>query len=613
MKLTIKNKLILIGGVVVIGLGLLFIISMANSNKIVKLHNIQSKLKDIQSSMLQLRRNEKDFLLRKDIKYLDKFNKNSETSLAAVKELKGSLSSSDIPLGNITSVETNLKEYQAAYNKLVNASVNKGLDKTSGHYGKLRTATHNMEESITNAKDLSSQVLLLTLRRHEKDFMLRNEEKYIAKLKNTAVQLEQQLNSAQTQQQLKAYLDEIDSFFIISQEIGLTSKLGIQGEMRAVVHKVEDDLKQEVKRIDKYIEENIANSSVQYSMITLAFSLFIVASITFIAKQIITPLNNFSNRIISIRSANDLSQRITESDDEIGLAAKEFNSFMIHFQNLVTNINDIVLSLRESTEIVSNSVLKTTDGLKSQTLEGDMVTTAIKEMGSSANEIADNAHNTKQKTDQAVTNANIGQNRLDSTISNINQLSEELINAGERVNFLQEKSTGITSVLEVIKGIADQTNLLALNAAIEAARAGEQGRGFAVVADEVRTLAVRTQDSTSEISNIINELQSTTVDIVNTVNQCKEQGLESVSQAKETESVLHNIISDVNDIANMTMVVATAVEEQSSVVQEVDRNIVRIRDIGEQVSNDAQDNANASELVTQLAQTLDKEARVFTV
>jgi methyl-accepting chemotaxis protein len=613
MKLTIKNKLILIGGVVVIGLSLLFAISMANSNKTVQLHSIQSQLKDIQSSILQLRRNEKDFLLRKDMKYLDKFNKNSKALLAVVVDLKTNLSASDIPLGNINNVESNLKEYQAAYIKLVNAWVNKGLNKTSGHYGKLREATHNIEESITSAKDLSSQVLLLTLRRHEKDFMLRNEEKYISKLKKTAKQLEQQLNTTQTKQQLIAYLNEIDSFFIISQEIGLTSKLGLQGEMRGVVHKAEDDLKLEVKRIAQYIEENIASASVQYTLVTLIFSLFIVGSITFIAKQIITPLNNFSNRIISIRSANDLSQRITESNDEIGLAAKEFNGFMIHFQNLVTNINDIVLSLRASTDIVANSVLKTTDGLKSQSIEGDLVTTAIKEMGASADEIAENALNTKHKTDQAVSNANIGQNRLDSTISNINQLSEELINAGDRVSFLQEKSTGITSVLEVIKSIADQTNLLALNAAIEAARAGEQGRGFAVVADEVRTLAVRTQDSTSEISNIINELQTTTVDIVDTVNQCKEQGLESVSQAKETESVLHDIIADVNDIANMTMVVATSVEEQSSIVHEVERNIVRIRDIGEQVSNDAQDNASSSEQVAQLAQTLNQEAKVFTV
>jgi methyl-accepting chemotaxis protein len=613
MTLTIKNKLILIGGIVVIGLAILFTLGVVNSNKILDLQDMRAGLKDVQISMLQLRRTEKDFLLRKDIKYKENFSSISQELLSKTTKLKSDLKSLDIPVDKISSIENDLKEYQTSYNKLVNAWVRKGLDKDSGHYGALRSATHGMEESMTSVGDLSAQVLLLTLRRHEKDFMLRDDEKYIEKIKTTAAQLNEKLHSNTTQQLLDVYLHEIDAFFIINQEIGLTPKLGIQGEMRAAVHKVEVDLKLAVSLISEHIKEEIDNASVQSSMVTLILSITIISVIFFIAKQIITPLNNFSQRIISIHNANDLSQRVHESDDEIGLVAKEFNGFMAHFQSLIININSIVASLRESTQVVSNSVLKTTDGLMNQATESDMVATAITEMGSAANEIANNAHNTKTKTDQAVANASIGQNRLDSTITNINKLSEELITAGERVNFLQEKSNGITSVLEVIKSIADQTNLLSLNAAIEAARAGEQGRGFAVVADEVRTLAVRTQNSTTEISSIIDELQSTTIDIVNTVNQCKDQGLESASQAKETENVLNEIISDVNHIADMTVEVATAVEEQSGVVQEVDRNIIRIRDIGEQVSQDSQENAKASEQVAQLAQTLDKEAKVFTI
>jgi methyl-accepting chemotaxis protein len=613
MTLTIKNKLILIGGIVVIGLVILFTLGVANSNKNLQLQDIRAGLKDVQISMLQLRRAEKDFLLRNDIKYKEVFSNTSQELFSKITKLKNDLKSLDIPLDKINSIEQGLKEYQAAYNKLIIAWVKKGLDKDSGHYGSLRSASHGIEENMINNDDLSSQVLLLTLRRHEKDFMLRGDDKYIEKIKTTATQLNEQLHSTKTQELLAIYLNEINAFFIINQEIGLTLKLGIQGEMRNAVHKVEADLQLAVSLISEHIEEGINNASVQSSMVTLILSIIIITLIFFIAKQIITPLNNFSQHIISIRSANDLSQRVPEPNDEIGHVAKEFNGFMDHFQRLIININTIVASLRESTQVVSNSVLKTTDGLMNQAIESDMVATAITEMGSAANEIANNAHNTKNKTDQAVANASIGQSRLDSTITNINQLSEELITAGERVNFLQEKSNGITSVLEVIKSIADQTNLLSLNAAIEAARAGEQGRGFAVVADEVRTLAVRTQNSTTEISNIIDELQSTTIDIVNTVNQCKDQGLESASQAKETGDVLNEIISDVNHIADMTVEVATAVEEQSGVIQEVDRNIIRIRDIGEQVSQDSQENAKASEQVAKLAQTLHQEAKVFTI
>jgi len=613
MNLTIKVKLTLTVVLVLFGLAGVFLENSMSQNELSLLNSAQSELKEVQIAMLQLRRAEKDFLLHKDIKYKKSFAKTVGKAKILMPALIKDLNTADISLGKLPTIANKFIDYQKVFNQLIDASVEKGLNKNAGNYGRLRAATHALEELITSDNDFESQVLLLTLRRHEKDFMLHNDEKYIGKINDVAEVLANRFGDVEHKQLLAAYTSEIDEFVNMTKRIGLDSKSGMRGEMRSAVHEVEDLLKKEILRLNSYMNERVSSNKASSLVITIVISLFVVASVIVVSRQIITPLNVFTQRITEIREGNDLSQRTEERKDEIGHISHEFNMFMAHFQSLIKSINQTVDNLTQSTLIVSDSVARTSEGLNNQAVESDMVATAVNEMGITASEIANNAHSTKDKTDEATLKSGVGKEKLDATITNINNLSKELIGAGDEIIALQEKSNGITAVLEVIKSIADQTNLLALNAAIEAARAGEQGRGFAVVADEVRTLAVRTQDATSEISSIINELQSTTSGIVTTVNQCKEQGIESVNQAKETEQVLNEIVSDVNAISDMTVQVATAVEEQSAVIQDVDKNIVRIRDIGEQVATDSQENAKASQDVAQLAKDLHKEANIFKI
>ncbi|MGB2739833.1 MAG: methyl-accepting chemotaxis protein [Cognaticolwellia sp.] len=613
MKLTIKQKLYVIVSLVIFGLFGLYLENAANQSNVNNLIEIKSELKDLQISTLQLRRTEKDFLLRKNIKYRETFNIIFKQSLQMVSDLEQRLITADISAKKLSVINTSLQGYQKAFGQLVSVSVEKGLDKDSGVYGKLRAATHALESNLKTVSDFESTTLLLTLRRHEKDFILRSDEKYLGRLLAIADKLAARLEDPRSKKLLVTYKTEFTKFVDISKQIGLDSKTGIRGDMRAAVHLVESALDKEIIILNEHIGEEIEQSNTQHLIITLIVSLLIAVIVSIVAKQIITPLNNFSKRISEIRKGNDLTQRTEDSHDEIGAISKEFNIFMAHFQTLIQSINQTVDALSASSSVVSRSVAKTTEGIINQSLESDMVATAVTEMGIVANEIANNAHLTKDRTDEASIKAIEGKEKLDNTVVNINQLSEQLINAGEEIVQLQEKSNGISSVLEVIKGIADQTNLLALNAAIEAARAGEQGRGFAVVADEVRTLAVRTQDSTAEITSIINELQVTTSDIVKTVGICKEQGLNSVTQAQDTELVLNEIITDVDAIAEMTVLVATAVEQQSIVVKEVDENIIRIRDIGEQVAQDSQENSRASEDVAALASDLREEASIFKI
>ena len=611
--MNIKQKLILIVTLVILGLITLYIESSISQNKVAALNNIRFGLKDVQISLLQLRRNEKDFLLRQDQQYQEIFEINATQAQTSLIKLKATLQASDIALGNINIIEKKLSQYKSTFSEVAQLSITRGLSKTQGNYGNLLKATHQLEQNIVRTNDSESMLLLLTIRRDEKDFLLRLDQKYISSLHNNVQLLSNRLTSTESLKLLKQYSFQFDNLVKASSKIGFDKALGVQGEMRVTVREMERLLEIEVTRLSNFVNEYIDSAKFSHLVMFIVISIFIGFIVTIIAKKIITPLQVFSQRISQIRKSNDLSQRCQERSDEIGDIAKEFNFFMAHFQSLIKNINITVDSLTNSTKIVSLNVEKTSAGLLNQASESDMVATAVNEMGITANEIANNAHTTKEKTDAASTKVAIGKDKLDATVLNINQLSNELIVAENEILNLEVKSNGISSVLEVIKGIANQTNLLALNAAIEAARAGEQGRGFAVVADEVRTLAVRTQDSAAEITTIISELQSTTSGIVKTINHCKEQGLSSVSLAKDTEDVLNEIISDVEAIADMTVQVATAVEEQSAVVADVDRNIVRIRDIGEQVAVDSQNNSKASLDVANLAIELHKEANIFKV
>lgn len=612
MKLTIQQKLMAMGAAVITALAIILIQSIVTSSQLSHLQLMHSDIKALQISMLQLRRNEKDFLMRLDLKYRDSFLQNSSKATQTVSLVIDELNVEDVSSARMQGIKADLSEYQSIFETLVEKWQAKGLDKDSGHYGLLRAATHNMEEEIERLGDLDAQVKLLTLRRHEKDFILRLDEKYVDRHQSMAQQLASQV-SGQAARYLQAYTKEFADFVAITKDIGLDSKSGVMGEMRATVHKVEEALEQESAQLGLYIEDRHASTTTLNIIIMVLISLILVAILGLIAYQVIMPLKSISEEITSIRESNDLSRRVHESDDEIGGVAKNFNIFMEHFQNLIRNINEAVYSLKLATETVSSSVSKTSDGLVIQSQESDMVATAVTELGASASEIAQNAQSTSERTEQATGNAQSGNEKLNQTISNVQGLSEQLVDAGTVMQQLEEKSNGITSVLDVIRGIAEQTNLLALNAAIEAARAGEQGRGFAVVADEVRTLAVRTQESTSEITAIIEELQSSTSSIAKTVEVCKESGVESAQMATEAGSVLNLIVDDMNAIASMTAEIASAVTEQSTVVQDVDQNVVRIRDVGEQVALDSQENAKASEQVAQLAQVLHEEAKIFKV
>jgi len=576
---------------------------------------------DIESDVLELRRNEKDFLARKDLKYLDKFNKK----IAQIKNTLNALKSSFIKNNNETTEVDLLTKVLVDYNRhfkaLVESQKRIGLNPKDGLYGELRTSVHYVEELLGNS-DYKLLSNMLQLRRNEKDFMLRLDEKYLTRWQdNAAIFIDNIDNSsltpslkAQITGGLSAYQSAFENLVSAQKEMGLNSTSGIQGIMRSTVHKVDDLTAKLIVKTKKAVEDHIFYvDTLSYSVSIIVLIIALVFGIIF-SRSILLGITQLKDTMNQVAETQDLSLTVnTSSDDEIGEMATVFNNMLSSFRDLITSVNHSVNTVNEATDSLSKNIHIANSGVDSQIQQTDMVATAVTEMAATVDEIANNTNAAASKAETTNNNAISGKEGVTQTINKIDELSEKLRESEVIVQELAKDSDTIGSVLDVIRGIAEQTNLLALNAAIEAARAGEQGRGFAVVADEVRTLASRTQDSTQEIETIITSLQGRTKEIVSHMAICRTQGQDSAEQASSAGQMLEEITHDVSTIMEMNTAIATAIKEQSAVASEVNQHVVEIRDVAEQAGNISHQNAQMSEELSQQAMVLNNEVSQFKV
>ena len=310
----------------------------------------------------------------------------------------------------------------------------------------------------------------------------------------------------------------------------------------------------------------------------------------------------------------DLTRRLDESSrDEIGQLAQGFNKFASLVHDIIREMVGYTGRLSESAERLSMVTEETSRGAEQQQHCTDEVVTAVNEMAATGREVASNTSAAAEAAQNADAAANDGRQVVSQTIEVIDTLAQEVRRAGEVINRLESDSESIGGVLDVIRGIAEQTNLLALNAAIEAARAGEQGRGFAVVADEVRTLASRTQESTAEIQSMIERLQGGAREAVQVMAQGSARADESVQQAAKAGTALDTISEAVAVINQMNVQIASAAEEQNAVAEEINKSVVAISEITEQTAAGAQQTASASNELNQLSEQLSGMVRQFKV
>ncbi len=344
--------------------------------------------------------------------------------------------------------------------------------------------------------------------------------------------------------------------------------------------------------------------------------LLIVIAIYFIYKKVIatklTALDDSINELAT--GSSDLTKRLDESgNNEISQLAKGFNKFLEKHRLFIKDIVDAAQQLSESSAQMSGITVQARQDSAEQKSQLGLVATAVNEMAATVQEVAGNTATAEQAAHNAKGETAAGLQVVNENIRITNELSSEIKNAADVIQALKTDSEGIGSVLDVIRGISEQTNLLALNAAIEAARAGEHGRGFAVVADEVRTLASKTQESTVEIQEMIEKLQQGADGAVTVMAKGIDTVEASVQQATQTGQSLQSISGTVNGISDINTQIATAAEEQSVVAEDINKNIVLVDDLAQRSEDSSNNIASANEQLNQLAENLSNQVSQFKV
>ncbi|AFI84820.1 methyl-accepting chemotaxis protein [Methylophaga nitratireducenticrescens] len=621
-SLSVKAKMLLLISLMVVGIVILTVMLGLGMHSLVQIGQSATLSLEAETTMRNLRINEKDFLDRQDLKYQVAFNDNHSLIKQQLSQLVSDLKEENIYIENIPHLLDLLEQYHSAFSGIVVLRQTIGLSHKEGLYGNLRRSVQEAEKMLADFQNDTLLKDMLMLRRNEKDFMLRRDGSYFETFNNNLSVFYQTLQQSylndieqdQISNLMTKYSDDFTRLVKAEEVFGLNENLGKIGEMRAIVYQIQDNLQ---TSSDQITDEVLAHEKSIF--ITAIISIVLILAILillsrFISSSVVNPINLLAEVMKRAQQNKDLTERAdVEGKDEIVQMAHVFNQMMGVFSNLIQEVFDSSKQLNVAAEELTVTTGQSSRGVLRQQSDSEQVATAMNEMAATVQEVARYASQAADASRTADAETKAGKQVVVDAIEGIKQLSKQVEMGAVSIKGLQKESENIGTVLTVIQSIAEQTNLLALNAAIEAARAGESGRGFAVVADEVRTLAKRSHDSTEEIKKIIERLQKEAEKSVQVMDEELEQANRSVEKAEKAGQSLDVIAESVASIRDMNTHIASAAEEQSAVAEEINRNIVSIAQVAEENAESTNQTTLTSQELARLANGLETQISQFKI
>ncbi len=583
--MNIKKKLYSLGMFSIFGMISLLFTTSQFADTTAQMSQAKQITKELEVRLLNLRRNEKDFLLRSDLKYLDKFDTNYNKFLASEAQLNVVLS--DLGLVNSTRLRQDIETYYTSFVQLVKANEVIGLARDKGLLGQFYAQLDNISATANAEQKVELYRFNDLIEKGEFDPSVFT------------------VNSSEL-------LDAAKQVVAQKRIIGLKHNEGLLGKTRSASHAIENQFAEFSEVLDREAQQEMDQRSLINNILCITLLLTIIVFSWLIVRSIIGKIESLLAVIRNIVDSNDVSIRShLDGKDELGKLGQYFNQLLDQLESLIAASQSKSLQLTQSTSNMHDELVSVIKQFEVQANHTSTMTASVQEMVLTIGEISESTSVAAEGVHQAKVNADKGREVVVDTIDNITRLSERLSSSQDSISSLNHHVDQIGDAVNIIQGIAEQTNLLALNAAIEAARAGEQGRGFAVVADEVRALASRTHQSTTEITSVVTAIQSQMHASMTEIGECNQQGQLTLKDSEELDGSLQLILSDMESIQGNSERIASAIEEQGAVMAQVSDSITELNTISNDNNASAQHCLVEVDKVAEQANDMDRAVAQF--